>query len=309
MRSVLAAVAFVALWSNAGQAQDFSEKPEGIVCLQPECDIRKSLPLGNIEYPSEAAPYLIHRLRNTSASLLDPGLPEMPFADWLFRSLYFDISRSDESFANWSLTACDNRASAFPQPSLDLCIEVSVPVHLARTVSAVIIVAEGRRGTGWHEVAPRVHDVYIARLDQNATAIDSLDVGRLLNVAPALAVPFDIWPAVDLKTAITWTPQTPKPDDTVVFTFSVANVGKRDLERAEVNILIAVSLNDTDLKEIRRVWFPRVPAGKTVRLDISARLVRGDAMISINAIPHSSKRLREENADDNNTAAVILPIR
>ena len=107
MQRLATAALFGLLWGSVLHAQDVSERPEGVICLQPDCDITKSLPLGNLQAPSAAGPYLENRLRNTSASVLDPALPEMPFADWLFRTLHFDISRQDESWGDWDGTFCD----------------------------------------------------------------------------------------------------------------------------------------------------------------------------------------------------------
>ena len=93
---------------------------------------------------------------------------------------------------------------------------------------------------------------------------DSLDVASLSALDGSLRRPFEEWPTVDLKTEVTWSPRTPKPGEVVRFTFSITNVGRRDADRAEVTIYISMPLNNQDLKDIRRYWFPRVPAGKTV---------------------------------------------
>ena len=55
-------------------------------------------------------------------------------------------------------------------------------------------------------------------------SVTSLDVVRLVNLAPALATPFELWPAVDLKSSISWTPHSPAPGETVRFTIAVESV-------------------------------------------------------------------------------------
>jgi uncharacterized repeat protein (TIGR01451 family) len=141
-------------------------------------------------------------------------------------------------------------------------------------------------------------------------ALDSLDVVSLSALEDSLRRPFAEWPTVDLKTEVTWSPRTPKPGEVVQFTFSVTNLGRRDADRAEVTIFISMPLNNEDLKDIRRHWFPRVPAGKTVTLGISARLGRGDATIVAQAAAKETfKRVRETNGEDNDVVAEIPLIR
>jgi hypothetical protein len=66
-----------------------------------------------------------------------------------------------------------------------------------------------------------------------------------------------------------------------------------------VQIYIAIPLNNEDQKEIRRDWWPRIPAGKVVTFDISAKLGRGDALIVVDANAVGSKREREVKGEDN----------
>jgi hypothetical protein len=92
----------------------------------------------------------------------------------------------------------------------------------------------------------------------------------------------------------------------MVLAFSVANVGGRDAERAAVTIFIAVPLTNNDHKEVHRSWFPRVPAGKAVSLDISVQLGRGDATIVVQAAPKfGSNKMRPVEGDDNEIVAEI----
>jgi uncharacterized repeat protein (TIGR01451 family) len=163
--------------------------------------------------------------------------------------------------------------------------------------------------TGCRQIVPEVHDIYIERLDELET-LDSLEVTSLSAIENRLQVPFKAWPTVDLKTDVSWSPQVPKPGQIVRFTISVANVGRRDADRAEVTIFISMPLNDQDLKEIRQDWFPRVAAGKAVTLDISAQLGRGDATVVVQAgATDTFKRVRETNGKDNEVVAEIPLIR
>jgi hypothetical protein len=148
----------------------------------------------------------------------------------------------------------------------------------------------------WRDILPEVHDIYINRLQEHAT-IDSLDVPSLSAIHARLVVRFDDWPTVDLKTTVNWTALA--PGTTARFTITVANVGRRDLDRALVNIYIAIPVNNEDLKELRRDWWPRIPAGKAVSFEISAQIGRGDVSIMVDAAPKSAKRVREVNSEDN----------
>jgi hypothetical protein len=310
IRSIAIAILVVLLSASRAPAQDTSEKPEGIICLQPACEIMKSLP-ASIEGPLQAEAFLVDRARGTPTTLLDPRLPEMTFAQWLYRALQLELARPYEYFADWSLAFCDERASAFPRAGPDLCVEVSVPVQDDRVVKVMIAVAEGQTvngQTGWQEIVPVIHDVYIERMEGPVHVIDSLDVGTLADLPERLRLPFKQWPTIDLKSAIVWSPKTPAPGDVVRFTIAVANAGRRDADRAAVSILIGIPQADgEELKEIRREWFPRVAAGTEQRLDISATLPRGDAMVSVHVDIKTIKRAREINVKDNDSTAVLLP--
>ena len=59
-------------------------------------------------------------------------------------------------------------------------------------------------------------------------------------------------------------------------------------------------------KEIRREWFPRIPAGTSASLDLFARPPRGDATVMVStATTHGFKRIRETNPGDNDTVGHI----
>jgi hypothetical protein len=172
-----------------------------------------------------------------------------------------------------------------------------------------IAVAEGRSAldgrTAWAQSTPSIRDIYIEHKEEGA--VDTLDVPKLSALTSQLQVPHEKWPAVDLRSAVTWSPQKWSPGDIVRFVIWVENVGGRDAERAEVQVLLAISpLQDDEMMEIRRSWFPRVAAGQRVGFEISARLPRGDAIVHINAgAGPNPKRIREANPDDNDTTVVV----
>ena len=284
-------------------AQDTSERPDGVICRQPECDIRRSLPL-HIQGREEAEAELVQRVKDTPASTLEAGLPQLAFESWLFLTLRDAARGGDHPFSHWSLSFCDERASATPRAGPDWCVEVRVPAADGRVVNIYVRVTSTENVDGrpeWRAIVPVVHDIFIER-EQDSRTLDSLDVSGLLDIPDRLRLPFDEWPIVDLKTTVTWSPQQPRPGQVVRFTFSIANLGGRDAHRAEITIYISVPQNN-ELKEIRRSWFPRIPAGTTVSLDISVQLGRGDATIVAQAAPKETfRRMRAVDADAVNTA-------
>jgi hypothetical protein len=315
MRTRAAIVLIVLVAPPLAPAQDVSETPEGVICRQPECNIQRSLPL-HVNTPADAEPLFIERVKNTLASTLEAGLPAIPFDLWLLETLRVHSSRAgDDSFAAWSLTLCDERASAAPRAGPDWCVEARVPVSEGRIVKIMVRVTSWASVSGlpeWRVIQPVVHDIFIER-EEDLRTLDSLDVTALRQIQDRLRLPFGEWPIVNLTNAVAWFPHQPRPGEVVRFTFSVTNIGGRDADRAEVTIYIAVPLDNNDLndlKEIRRSWFPRIPAGKSVSLDISVKLGRGDATIVVQSGPKEGfKRMRPVNADDNEVVAQIPLIR
>ena len=299
------------------RAQDTSGKADGIICREPECDIRKSLP-GTVTGPLQAEPFLVERVRNTPASALDSRLPAVTLELWLFLKLQPYFARTYEPFVDWSLSFCDEPKSAFPRAGSDLCIQAKVPIVGDRLVNVHIAVAAGSTSaageTGWKEIAPYLRDIYIERLDPERAleqhAVDSLDVKTLADLESRMRLPFDQWPTVDFRTAVTWVRETPEPDNLVRFRISVENRGQRDADRAAVSVLLSIPQFTGKPTEIRREWFPRVPAGETARLEIFARVPRGDATVIVSAATtHGFKRVREINSNDNDTVMHIPSLR
>ena len=143
------------------RAQDTSERPEGTICIQPQCDIRKSL---NVDFdlaPAEAQAPLVHRVKSAPVSVFSPGFPHIEFELWLFQALERHLQRRHEHFADWSLSNCDEPAKAVPSIGPDLCVEVSVPLIENRVVKIMMGVATGHvvnGQTGWQEIGPELRD-------------------------------------------------------------------------------------------------------------------------------------------------------
>lgn len=229
----------------------------------------------------------------------------MPFENWLYQALEARLPYISQHFANWSLSYCDEPASAYPFVGADLCVEVEVPLVEKKTANVIVGVAAGRTVNGltsWKEIVPVVRNIYIAQRDDKGRH-DSLDVKTLSDLEAQAALPADKWPTVDLKSAITFSPSQPLRGQPVRFTTSIANAGPRDADRAHVTIYIGIPDDNQEMKEIRRDWFPRVPSGKTVSFDISATLGRGDATIMVNTRPFG--HVREGNEQDNDAVAEI----
>ena len=308
IQALTAIVVIVLLIPPLALAQDVSERPNGVICRQPECDLTKSLPF-HAEFPLHIQEDLIARVKNMPASVLDAGLPAIPFDLWLLRTLEGQLSRTPDVFPDWSPTFCDEPARAIPGVGPDLCVEISVPLEESKVAKLFVGVAAGHIAYGlvvsWSDIEPDVRDIYIERFD-NQTMVDTLDVKRLSDLEAQVRLPVQEWPAVDLKTTITFSPALPLPGQQVRFTVTIANTGPRDAARAQVDIYIAIPDRDQNIKEIRRDWFPSVPAGKTVSLEISATLGRGDATIMASTEPFQHRRAREVNPKDNN-ALVEIP--
>ena len=304
IRTFAASCFIVLLSATLAPAQDVSEVPDGVICRPPECDVRKTHP-PHAGFPYEASEPLVNRVKRTPASALGSRLPRMPFETWLSQALEAHLPYIGQRFANWGLSYCEEPASAHPTVSADLCVEVEVPLMEKKTASVIVGVATARTVNGltsWKEIVPVVRRIYIAQRDEKGRH-DSLDVKTLSDLEAQAALPADQWPTVDLKSSITFSPGKPLRGQPVRFTISISNAGLRDADRAHVNIYLGIPDDNQEMKEIRRDWFPRVPAGRTVSFDISATLGRGDATIMVNT--RAFGPVREGNEKDNDAVAEI----
>ena len=148
----------------------------------------------------------------------------------------------------------------------------------------------------WRPTPPSLREVYIERVKERFTRLDSLDVPKLSGLTDLLQTPFEQWPKVDFESQITWDPPTPRPGDTVRVSISVRNTGRRSADRAWVKILIAPCC-DHHL-EVRRDWFPYLAAGQSARADVEVLLPEGRALalVSVRLGP-SAKKVRERRPD------------
>ena len=170
---VLLALCLASCCPGYATAQDTSERPEGVVCREPECDLRRSLPR-NLDLPFEQHAFYVERVQNTPASSLDPALGNVPFDVWLHANLQgYRWAGPGESFASWELTYCDSASSAVSaRGGPDLCVEVNVPVVGDRQLQCVVRVGEVDTHSAmprWRDILPEVHDIYINRLQEHAT--------------------------------------------------------------------------------------------------------------------------------------------
>jgi hypothetical protein len=125
-------------------------------------------------------------------------------------------------------------------------------------------------------------------------------VDSLSNLPSRVSLSFGQWPAVDFRSAVSRASGTPQSGNFVRFTISVRNVGRRDADRAAVSILLSIPQEPGLSRDIRREWFPRIPAGETASIDISARVPRGDATVMVSVTTTAGfKRVRERNPEDN----------
>jgi len=143
-----------------------------------------------------------------------------------------------------------------------------------------------------------LREVYVERVEERFTRLDSLDVPALSDLTDLLQLPFDRWPKLEFETQIAWNPPMPLPGDIVRVSILVRNTGKRAADRAWVNVLIGPCCN-TSL-EVRRDWYPYLAAGQSVVADFDVAMPegRGWAHVDVSLGP-SAKRVREtpENTD------------
>ena len=84
----------------------------------------------------------------------------------------------------------------------------------------------------------------------------------------------------------------------------VSNKGKRSVDRVHVNVLVGPCCPN---EEIRHDWFPRVDAGKSVRLTASVRFPDGFGMVAATARPtQSPKRVVDANEATRQPTVVMI---
>ena len=84
----------------------------------------------------------------------------------------------------------------------------------------------------------------------------------------------------------------------------MSNKGKRSVDRVHVNVLVGPCCPN---EEIRHDWFPRVDAGKSVRLTASVRFPDGFGMVAATARPtQSPKRVVDANEATRQPTVVMI---
>jgi len=252
---------------------------------------------------------LLRSVLATPASTFDGKLPPIRLDDWLFVTLASRVEVLRSPMVDWSVTFCGGYARG-RNPSIitasgpELCAKGSIRVSSERNVHLVVLVGDTVRGaSGWRPTSPSLRDVYIERV-KGLSPTDSLDVPELGGLLDLLQTPFDEWPKLDLKTEVVWDPPKPLPGDIVRFSISVRNTGRRSANRAWVQILIAPCCDNK--LEVRRDWFPYIPAGQSVRADIEVSLPEGRALASV-SVDHGpgDKRVHLAAPDAQPTLVVV----
>ena len=248
--------------------------------------------------------------RAVSAADLDSRLPAIRLDHWLLVTFAQLVENPLGDVASWELEFCAQR-HALPSVVVDACVESVLRISADRTVHIMLIVGTLEPGTEdvsdllnarWQLIRPTLREIYIEALE-DGRPVDSLDVPALGDIQKMLEVPVGSWPAVDLRSKITWTPATALPGDTVQITVWVANVGRRRAEPARVNILLGPCCESYRNIE----WFPIVGPGEAVRLDRNVLLPEGMGLMSaaVSLLDTGGKRVREVNRDDNDSDASI----
>jgi alpha-galactosidase-like protein len=201
----------------------------------------------------------------------------------------------------------DDRESEIPGPAPLLCVDIEIPIDLERTAHVVVAAGEfvwtspGR--ARWEEKPAFWYDVYVAARG-GGLPDDTLAVPSLGELDRSLRIPRKDWPPSDLQTAITWSPEPPRPGDTVDITIVVSNNGRRAVDRVHVNVLVGPCCPN---EELRHDWFPRVGAGESVRLKASVRFPDGFGMVAATARPtQSPKRVVDANEATKRPTVVMI---
>jgi hypothetical protein len=245
-------------------------------------------------------------VRGMPASVLDPALPPVPLDQWLFTTVAAHLEVARASFANWGTTMCDDRESEIPGPGPLVCVDIEIPIDLERTAHVIVAAGEfvwtspGR--ARWEEKPAFLYDVYVAARGAGLPD-DTLAVPSLGELDASLRMPRKDWPPSDLQTAVSWSPQTPRPGDIVEITIVVSNKGKRAVDRVHVNVLVGPCCPN---QELRHDWFPRIDAGESVRLKASVCFPDGFGMVAATARPTQSPKRVVDKDEATKQATVVM---
>jgi hypothetical protein len=251
--------------------------------------------------------FLLQTVQAMPASAFDPKLPAISLDTWLWNTLAPFIEVPRPQLVEWRVSFCLDPFSEIPGPGPELCAEGTAQLSAEKTVQIVILVADAVRSpvTGrpdWRPTPPSLRDVYVERLN-GTRRIDSLDVPALGALRELLSAPFEQWPTVEFESTIDWDPPNPAPGDTVRFSISVRNTGKRSAHRAWIKTLISPCCANA---EARHEWFPRVAAGQSVRVEVAVPLPEGRALAVVSVRPWQGYKMMRES--DPNKEATVAPV-
>jgi hypothetical protein len=248
---------------------------------------------------AEAA--LLAYVRNTPASNLDAGLPQIELDSWLTATLlWYNIHAAP---VEWRLDRCLDFTSDLPDYSTELCVEATsanISQSEEKTLTLILAVGDWRQASdgrsGWVLHPPAIRDFFIQ------TDANSLDIQSLSELTTAFNIPVDRWPTVEFELAVDASPLRALPGEIVTFRVQVRNTGKRDAQRAAVTF--GGSFGDTpdEVKVYDYQWFPAIPAGRTVAVELPICLPEGRGVFHASVEAFSSrKRFKERDTSRRNS--------
>jgi len=244
-------------------------------------------------------------VQSLTANQIDPALPAIDMAHWL-ASVLWPVTRGGvPELPRLDTEQCHDRTSDAPAMAGEWCAQTTVALSDIRNFKLIFVVAgvvPGSVPPRWILTPPSVRQIRLSEKLPDGNW-DSYDVPSLLDLRASLDVPQEQWPKVDLQAAVDSTQPRALPGDVVTFNVRIRNAGKRDLERAEVNV--ALTLHWTGEKR-GYVWYPSIPAGHTATIKFAATMAEKGASVSVSAYPFEPLAI-EPNPDDNTALAWILP--
>ena len=227
---------------------------------------------------------IVAAVRKSPVRNLDAGLPALDLEEWLTGVL--SSYNPQAAPLEWRLERCEDFTSDYPDYSAELCVIAdSANISQSEQKSFTLVLAVGGwspSGEGrWVLRPPTIHDLFV----QNDT--NSLDVRTLGELTAAFDIPPDRWPTVEFELSIDASPLRALPGDTVTLKVEVRNTGKRDAPRAEVRFGGGFGESPDDSKEYSKAylyrWFPAVPAGRAVAVELPVRLPEGRGVFHASA--------------------------
>ena len=235
-------------------------------------------------------------VRNTPADNLDAALPALPLERWLTETLL--SYNSGAARPEWRLERCEDFTSDLPRESSELCAiakwaNISPPDKNEKALMLILAVGDWREAidgrSGWVVRSPEIRDFFIQ------TADNSLDIRSLSELTAAFDSPADRWPTAEFELGINASPLRALPGETVTLRIEVRNKGNRDASRAEVQFAAFTGDSPDDAKEYRYQWFPSVPAGRSVAVELPIALPEGRGVFSASARPFSTRKRYKED--------------